>query len=126
MCGILGVVTVRGRRPGVDEAAVVRMRDAMSHRGPDGAGVWRRENAVLAHRRLAVVDLSDAAAQPMVSGDGRRAIVYNGELYNDAEVRRELEEEGGLTAGPAIWRTRSDTETVLAALERWGAAGLSR
>jgi asparagine synthase (glutamine-hydrolysing) len=92
------------------------MRDVMSHRGPDGAGLWRSANgaAVLAHRRLAVVELSAEGAQPMASADGRWVISYNGELYNDAEVRGELAARG------VRLRTRSDTETVLAAIAAWG------
>jgi asparagine synthase (glutamine-hydrolysing) len=121
MCGILGILGPRGRVIGIDDAAVIRMRDRMAHRGPDGAGLWRNGNAILAHRRLAVIDRSEAAGQPMLSGDGRYAIVYNGELYNDAELREELGR-----AGAAQFRTSSDTETVLAVLARWGPAGLSR
>lgn len=88
---------------------------------------------MLGHRRLKVVDLSEAAAQPMVTGDGRFAIVYNGELYNDAEVRAELERDAGaarLRGGGGgdgrLFRTVSDTETVLLALAAWGPAGLGR
>lgn len=120
MCGILGLAAVRGAELSVDDAAVCRMRDVMAHRGPDGAGLWRRDHVVLAHRRLAVVDLSEAAAQPMVTGDGRRALVYNGELYNEREVRAALAAEG------VECRTRSDTEVVLLALATWGAAALPR
>jgi asparagine synthase (glutamine-hydrolysing) len=94
-------------------------RDLMRSRGPDGAGVWDGGHVVLGHRRLAVVDLSSAASQPMASADGRYAIVYNGELYNDAELRRELESDGP-------FRTGCDTETVLRALIRWGPGGLER
>jgi asparagine synthase (glutamine-hydrolysing) len=90
----------------------------MAFRGPDGAGLWEGEGAILAHRRLAVVDLSPEAAQPMT--DGRFVVVYNGELYNDAELRRDLARDG-----PAF-TTRSDTETVLRALAAWGPEGLRR
>lgn len=96
------------------------MRDVMRHRGPDGAGVWGCGHVVLAHRRLAVIDPTPAGAQPMVTPDGRYAIAYNGELYNDAEVRAELEGEG------VRFGTQADTETVLWALATWGAAGLGR
>jgi asparagine synthase (glutamine-hydrolysing) len=96
------------------------MRDRMTHRGPDGSGLWRHGNVVLAHRRLAVIDTSEAATQPMVTADGRYAIVYNGELYNDAELRTELANLG------ERFRTASDTETVLLTLARWGAAGLEK
>lgn len=98
------------------------MRDVMRRRGPDGAGLWSRQNVTLAHRRLAVVDTSEAAAQPMLTPEGLYAITYNGELYNDAELREEL-------AAPPYgvrFRTGSDTETVLHALAAWGPAGLKR
>ena len=96
------------------------MRDTMAHRGPDGYGLWRRSNLVLAHRRLAVVDLSPDAAQPMLSHDARYAIAYNGELYNDQELRAELHSRG------VRFRTRSDTETLLHALATWGPDALPK
>ncbi len=120
MCGILGIAVAHGQRVSLDDAAIARMRDSMSHRGPDGAGLWRHDNVVLAHRRLIVVDPTDAASQPMRSPDGRFVLVYNGELYNDAELRTDLTREG------ASFRTISDTETVLHALARWGARALPR
>ncbi|MBL8761414.1 MAG: asparagine synthase (glutamine-hydrolyzing) [Phycisphaerae bacterium] len=120
MCGILGVATTRPHPVSVDDATLRRMRDRLAHRGPDGAGLWRCENFALAHRRLAVVDLSEAAHQPMVEVGGRRAISYNGELYNDAELRRELAAEG------IECRSRSDTETVLHALSRWGTGAIAK
>jgi asparagine synthase (glutamine-hydrolysing) len=116
MCGIFGVATTRGVEPSLDNRALARLRDLLAHRGPDGAGLWRRQNIVLAHRRLAVVDLSAAAAQPMTTADGLYALTYNGEIYNDADLRRSL--DGG--PGPVDWRTRSDTETLLHTLIRWG------
>jgi asparagine synthase (glutamine-hydrolysing) len=94
------------------------MRDTMAARGPDGHGLWSCDWATLAHRRLAVVDLSPDAAQPMLSPDGLHALVYNGELYNDADLRREL------AAAGAVFRTRCDTETVLRALMHAGAGAL--
>jgi len=92
----------------------------MAHRGPDGAGLWRGQQVVLGHRRLAVIDVSDAGRQPMATPDGRFVIVYNGELYNDAAIRRELAREG------VEFRSECDTETVLWALAWWGVAGLAR
>lgn len=120
MCGILGLISPVGASPGLAPGVVQKLRDRMAHRGPDDAGYLDRGNVVLAHRRLAVIDLSEAAHQPMSSEDGRFAIVYNGELYNDAELRDELARAG--------WRFRSssDTETILAALARWGPAGILR
>ncbi len=122
MCGILGLATLASGRIGMPDDAVARLRDLMTHRGPDGAGLWRSPNVVFAHRRLAVVDPSPAGAQPFVSVDGRYALVYNGELYNDAELRREL------SAPPhgVSFRTTCDTETVMAALACWGVEGLTR
>lgn len=120
MCGIVGVATTRPHPVSVDDATLRRMRDRLAHRGPDGAGLWRCENFALAHRRLAVVDLSEAAHQPMIASGGRHAISYNGELYNDLELRRELSAEG------VGFHSASDTETVLHALTRWGAGAIAR
>jgi len=94
------------------------MRDRMAHRGPDGVGIWvspdRRVG--LAHRRLSIIDLSSAASQPMANEDGSIQVVFNGEIYNHAEIRRELEALGGHT-----WITdHSDTEMILHAYETWG------
>jgi len=100
--------------------AVEAMRDRMAHRGPDGSGLWEAEGAAIGHRRLAVVDLSEGAAQPMTTADGRFVLAYNGELYNDAEVRRDLEAIG------VSFRTASDTETMLQVLATWGQEGLKR
>lgn len=118
MCGLTGFW-----EPGRcqhDEAAVTvrHMADALVHRGPDDAGVWVDTAAGLAlgHRRLAVVDLSPAGHQPMVSASGRYAIVFNGEIYNHNELRRDLE----TTDHSPAWRGHSDTETLLAAVEVWG------
>lgn len=96
------------------------MRDRLSHRGPDGAGLWEGPGAAIGHRRLAVVDLSAAAAQPMTTSDGRFVLSYNGELYNDAEVRKNL------AACGVSFRTASDTETMLQVLATWGVDGLRR
>lgn len=123
MCGILGIVAAAGHEPSLDDAGVARLRDLMAHRGPDGAGLWRAGPAVLAHRRLAVVDLSDAGAQPMATPEGRYAMVYNGQLYNDAEMRRELAAIGLPAQG---FRGRCDTETVLHAFAAWGPGALAR
>lgn len=120
MCGILGICAPAGASPSVDDATARRLRDRMTHRGPDDAGLLRRENVVLGHRRLAVLDRSRAGRQPMVSPCGRYALVYNGELYNDAEVRRELAGAGSCFASGC------DSETVLLALAAWGEAALDR
>ncbi|HEX2189487.1 MAG TPA: asparagine synthase (glutamine-hydrolyzing) [Longimicrobiaceae bacterium] len=123
MCGIAGVMAFGGRFE-VDEAYLTAMRDTMIHRGPDGGGNWispdRRVG--LAHRRLSIIDLSAAADQPMSNEDGSVWLVFNGEIYNHAEVRCELLRRGGHT-----WRTdHSDTEVVLHAYEEWGIDCLHR
>jgi asparagine synthase (glutamine-hydrolysing) len=118
MCGISGVLAFKNSNFEVTGEYLVRMRDTMVHRGPDGAGSWispdRRVG--LAHRRLSIIDLSQAASQPMSNGDGSLVIVFNGEIYNHAEIRRELEQ-----LGHRRWRTdHSDTEVILHAFEQWG------
>lgn len=121
---MLGIACSPGQRVGLTDAQVVAMRDAMAHRGPDGAGLWRsaQGNVALAHRRLAVIepDPPEHGAQPMTTDDGRFALVYNGELYNDEDLRRELQRAG------VVFRTRCDTETVLHALAAWGIGALAR
>jgi asparagine synthase (glutamine-hydrolysing) len=120
MCGIVGIVSTRSGSVGPDR--LVRMRDTMIHRGPDGAGVWwDREGRVgLAHRRLAIIDLSDAGAQPMASADGRLQLVYNGEIYNHLDLRFELEAKG------YRFRSRTDTEVILHGYREWGEKLLDR
>ncbi|MBU6412610.1 MAG: asparagine synthase (glutamine-hydrolyzing) [Planctomycetes bacterium] len=120
MCGILALASLNHRTLGVAERTVCTMREVMAHRGPDGAGVLMHDGFALAHRRLAIVDPSERGRQPMTTPDGRYAIVYNGELYNDAEVRRDLSTRG-ITFG-----TQSDTETLLHALVTWGTDALLR
>lgn len=118
MCGIAGFLASRAT-PGEDGLALARrMADAIRHRGPDSDGYWVDTGGVagFGHRRLAIVDLSAAGAQPMRSPGGRYVIAFNGEIYNHLELRRELE---ALGAAPA-WRGHSDTETLLTAFERWG------
>ena len=91
MCGIFGVVRYDGGQLPSD-AVIIRARDTMRHRGPDGAGLWRSPDgrAVLAHRRLSIIDLSAAAAQPMSNEDGSVWVTYNGEIYNHVALRAEL------------------------------------
>lgn len=103
---------------------LARMSDSMAHRGPDGEGLWVAPDgtAGLCHRRLSIIDLSDAAAQPMSNEDGTLWVVFNGEIYNHAEIRREL---AGL--GSHRWRTdHSDTEVILHSFEQWGIDAISR
>ncbi|GIX30316.1 MAG: asparagine synthetase B [Porticoccaceae bacterium] len=115
MCGLAGVLAPSGEGRSLAELAAA-MAETLAHRGPDGAGVWAEGPVALGHRRLAVLDLSAAGAQPMVSASGRYVLVHNGEIYNHLELRRELERAG---AAPP-WRGHADTETLLAAIECWG------
>jgi len=109
MCGVAGTFAYREGAPRVDRNDLLRIRDAMSRRGPDGAGLWISVDACvgLAHRRLSIIDLSDAGAQPMVSGDGRLRVVFNGEIYNYRQLRAGLEVKG------CHFRSQSDTEVLL-------------
>jgi len=120
MCGILAIATRAGLPLDVTDAQAIAMRDRLAHRGPDDATVKRYHSAILAHRRLSVIDPTPAGRQPMTTPDGRFALVYNGELYNDADLRTELGREG------ARFRSACDTETVLAALAAWGSAAIDR
>lgn len=114
MCGIAGFCNFRGDW----QKNIERMCDKMWHRGPDASGVWASEDhrVVLGHRRLAIVDLSPAGAQPMVSRDGRYVIAYNGEIYNHTSIRKKLLAEKRLPA----FRGSSDTETLLEAIAAYG------
>lgn len=112
MCGIAGVVELDGRPTAED--VVQRMTAAIRHRGPDGEGVHVDGPVGLGNRRLAILDLSDAGAQPMLNEAGDVALTYNGEIYNFRELRSELERAG------RRFRSRSDTEVVLRAYEEWG------
>src|SRR5688500_15337359 len=96
MCGINGAFAYSDSAPPVDRAELTRIRDAMAFRGPDGKGLWIADDARvgLAHRRLAIIDLSDSGVQPMSTPDGRLSIVFNGEIYNYRALRAELEAKG--------------------------------
>jgi asparagine synthase (glutamine-hydrolysing) len=118
MCGIAGWLNLDGAP--ADAHRLARMTRRIAHRGPDGEGLYVDGPLALGHRRLAVLDLTDAGAQPMASADGRLRITYNGELYNFRALRAELEAAG------ARFRSRTDTEVILAAYERWGVDCLSR
>ncbi len=112
MCGIVGVVKLNPRET-VDEARLARMRDVLRHRGPDGEGLWIAGPVGLGMRRLAIVDVV-GGRQPMANEDGTVWIVFNGEIYNHAELRPGLEQRGHR------YRTRSDTETILHLYEEEG------
>ena len=117
MCGFAGLIDfTRSTSRDALLGAAADMAAALQHRGPDSSGVWVDEEAgvALGHRRLAIIDLSAAGHQPMVSGDGDRVLIYNGLVYNFAELRTELEAVGRRFEG------RSDTEVILAAIAEWG------
>jgi asparagine synthase (glutamine-hydrolysing) len=118
MCGIAGALTFSDSQFRVDAAYLERMIETIAHRGPDGAGTWvspdRRVG--LGHRRLSIIDLAETASQPMSNEDDSLWVVFNGEIYNHADIRRELQELGGHR-----WKTdHSDTEVILHAFEQWG------
>jgi len=116
MCGIAGFVNLHGDP--VSPVILKRMTDAIAHRGPDGEGRWIEGNVGVGHRRLAILDLSPAGHQPMVTADQRYVLSYNGEIYNFRELRADLEAEG-------IWfRSQTDSEVVLYALAQWGTDAL--
>lgn len=104
-------------------ATVTRMTETLRHRGPDDGGVWVDEKAgiALGHRRLSIIDLSPEGHQPMLSACGRFVVVFNGEIYNYREIRKEL--EAGSGNDRVRWRGHSDTEVMLAAISRWGLEG---
>lgn len=118
MCGIAGFISRTDRR--VEPTTLAKMVDAVAHRGPDGEGSLIDGRVGLGHRRLAIIDLSEAGNQPMRCGVSGRYIIYNGEIYNYVELRRELE------AGGYPFRSQSDTEVILAAYDRWGATCVTR
>jgi len=117
MCGITGFFEAQGFRLREAEAILVAMRDRLLHRGPDDAGVWldAKTGIALGHRRLSILDLSPAGHQPMISSSGRYVLTFNGEIYNHLELRRLVE-----ASDQVAWRGYSDTESLLAAIERWG------
>jgi asparagine synthase (glutamine-hydrolysing) len=111
MCGIVGLVNYDGLD--VSFSSLKGMTDAISHRGPDGEGHWHEAGAGFGHRRLAIIDLSVEANQPMISSDQRYILTYNGEIYNFKEIRNELQKKG------YSFRSSSDSEVVLYSLVEW-------
>lgn len=117
MCGITGLFQPHDAQ--ASRALVAQMTAALVHRGPDASGVWAEGAVALGHRRLSILDLSEAGAQPMHSACGRYVLAYNGEIYNHLDLRAEMEAAG---TAPE-WRGHSDTETLLAGIAHWGLEG---
>jgi asparagine synthase (glutamine-hydrolysing) len=120
MCGITGIVgnTINSS---VYQTAIQKMADAIAHRGPNSQGLWNDEHCFFGHRRLSIIDLSEAGNQPFISQDGRYILIYNGELYNYKDLKFELQRaEHGSKNIPYIFKTNTDTEVILASYLRWG------
>lgn len=111
MCGICGIYHFDGQR--IDKALLQRMNNTLIHRGPDGEGYFIKSNIGLGHRRLSIIDL-ESGKQPMGNEDGSVQVVFNGEIYNFLELKKDLEAKG------YRFRTRSDTETIVYGYEEWG------
>jgi asparagine synthase (glutamine-hydrolysing) len=120
MCGISGVFVAQGRGS-VSDALVISMRDSLSHRGPDAAGLWidASRRLGLGHRRLSIVDLDDASTQPMSDAEQSVVVAFNGEIYNHVALRHELE-----VAGHRFRTAHSDTEVLVQGYRAWGWEGL--
>lgn len=114
MCGICGIIRSNGVK--IDPALLIKMRESLIHRGPDDAGLWicKDKSVGLAHRRLSIIDLSDAGHQPMCNADGKIRIVFNGEIYNFLEIRQSLKAKGHQ------FISQTDTEVIIHAYEEWG------
>src|SRR5260370_2877790 len=122
MWGINGVLSFTNSAFRVSESYLTRMRDVMAHRGPDGAGMFVSPDRRLGlgFRRLAIIDLSERAMQPMSNEDGTLCVVFNGQIYNHAEIRAELESRGGHP-----WKTdHSEASAILHAFEELGIQSL--
>src|SRR5690242_13934364 len=118
MCGINGILAYHYAANPIDSSELIRSRDYMAARGPDGKGEWISDDGRVGfgHRRLSIIDLSDAGAQPMASPDGKLVVTFNGEVYNYRALRKSLEENG------RVFRTHSDTEVLLHLYEERGEA----
>ena len=114
MCGISGLLKLNGEINESDIDAVRRISNAIIHRGPDAEGLYSDQNVVLAHRRLSIIDIAENSNQPMFDNSGRIALIFNGEIYNHADLRKELEQEYEFSTD------HSDTETIIYAYKKWG------
>src|SRR3972149_5886384 len=117
MCGIAGEFRFQNNKGQADWA---KISDLMSRRGPDDAGKWADDRCTLVFRRLSILDLSPTGHQPILSQDGRYVLVFNGEVYNFADIRRQMEDKG------IRFRSTGDSEVVLYALIEWGTAALNK
>ncbi len=120
MCGIASILNLDAQSPHIPRALIERMRDRLAHRGPDDAGIWEGPIGSIGHRRLAILDTSSAGHQPMRSDDGRYILAYNGELYNDHDIRSQLATKG------CTFKSSCDTETLLHALITWGPQAIDK
>src|ERR1043165_8240112 len=120
MCGIAGIFRLEGILGADDWAAVGRMNHSQHHRGPDDCGFHQDNRAALGHRRLSIIDVSAAWHQPMANETKEVWIIYNGEIYNFQELRREL------AAAGHEFQSQSDTEVLIHGYEEWGEDGLLR
>src|SRR5947209_413685 len=117
MCGICGIFRFDGRQ--LDSHKLEQMSNVLRHRGPDGSGSFSDQEIALGHRRLSIIDL-DGGGQPISNEDGTLQLVFNGEIYNFVELRRELEAFGH------VFKTKSDTEIIVHAYEQWGPNAVDR
>ena len=118
MCGLIGLINFDGTR--CDSVLLNKAAETLHHRGPDDSGYWNKEGCGLAHTRLSIHDLSDAGHQPMLSSDGRYVCVFNGEIYNFEDIRKQLQDKH------IKWRGHSDTEVLIEAWIHWGIDLLDR
>ena len=116
MCGIAGLIDLKDNQ--ISPSILKRMTDVISHRGPDGEGQWIEGPVGIGHRRLSIIDLTNAGQQPMHSADKRYVLSYNGEVYNYKNIRFELEEKG------YYFKSNTDSEVVLYSLVQWGEKAL--
>lgn len=117
MCGIAGIYSYKGK---ADPRLLDRLSDAIAHRGPDGSGRYLHGRTALSHRRLSIIDLSEAGAQPMANEDGTLMLVFNGEIYNYMELKEELSALGH------EFRSVADSEVILHSYEEWGSKCLEK
>ena len=116
MCGFVGLILHKEINKIKISKIITNMNNTLFHRGPDSSGIWIDNNIALAHRRLSILDLSNAGNQPMISSNKRYVLIFNGEIYNHPSIRADLE----TNSQKINWNGSSDTETLLLALECWG------